>query len=117
MKRRIALAATAHLDKEEFNNAIADVSKAIEINPNEADHYRLRAWVYLKAGNAAAGLPDADRSLELRPNHAFTLYTRGRIFEALGKREEAIIDYYSALANDANFELSKRALKRLGVAR
>lgn len=36
---RIALAAgRAYLDKEGFNDAIADVGRAIEINPGDADH-------------------------------------------------------------------------------
>ena len=59
-----------------------------------------RALAYLKAGKAAQALPDAERSLQLRPNHADTLDTRGHIFEALGRREEAIADFRRALSMD-----------------
>ncbi|NJS37425.1 MAG: tetratricopeptide repeat protein [Brachymonas sp.] len=57
----------------------------------------------------------AERSLELRPNDANALNTRGHIFEALGKREEAIVDFRRALAKDANHKSSTEALRRLGA--
>ena len=69
-----------------------------------------------RAGKAAQGLPDAERSLELRPNDARTLDTRGNIFEALGRRDEAIADFRRALANDPLQQESENALKRLGAS-
>ena len=45
--------------------------------------YSNRAWSYFKTGKAAPGLPDAERSLQLRPDDAATLGTRSLIYEAL----------------------------------
>jgi len=56
------------------------------------------ASAYFKAGKAALGLPDAEKSLELSPNDPATLDTRGSIFEALGRREEAVADFRRALS-------------------
>jgi len=39
----------------------------------------------------------------------------GSIFEALGRREEAIADFRRALSKDPNMQGSKDGLKRLGV--
>jgi tetratricopeptide (TPR) repeat protein len=75
-----------------------------------------RAWAFFKSGKAAQGLPDAERSLQLRPNDAATLDTRGHIFEALGRRQEAIADFRRAQAIDPNHQSSREALKRLGGA-
>jgi lipoprotein NlpI len=49
-------------------------------------------------------------------NDADTRYTRGRIFEALGRREDAIADFRQSLAVNPNDPASRDALKRLGVA-
>jgi tetratricopeptide (TPR) repeat protein len=61
-------------------------------------------------------LPDAEKSLALRPNDAATLGIRGHIFEALGRREEAIADFRRALANNPDMQENKDALKRLGAS-
>jgi hypothetical protein len=41
---------------------------------------------------------------------------RGHIFEALGRREEAIADFRRALAKAPDLQGSKDALKRLGAS-
>ena len=101
--------------KKDYDRAIADYSEAIRINPSNAGAYNDRAWAYFKAGKAAQGLPDAERSLQLRPIDANALDTRGHIFEALGRREEAIADFRRAQAADPHHQSSREALKRLGV--
>jgi tetratricopeptide (TPR) repeat protein len=125
--------AVAYISKMEYDRAVADLSKAIEISPKRAviyyqragvlstkgDPYHERAWACFKAGKAAQGLADVQKSLALRPKDARTLDTRGLILEALGKREEAIADFRHAIAlapNDAEVQASgKQALRRLGV--
>ena len=52
----------------------------------------------------------------MEPNDSSALDTRGHIFEALGRREEAIADFRRALAIDPGMQESKDALKRLGAA-
>ena len=92
--------------KRAYDQAIADHSKAIEINPKLARAYNARAWTYFKAGKAALGLPDAQKALELRPDDPALLDTRGHILEALGKRKEAIADFRQALAKDPSLKES-----------
>jgi regulator of sirC expression with transglutaminase-like and TPR domain len=71
---------------------------------------------YFKAAKAAQGLPDAKKSLSLRPDEPEALDTRGHIFEALGRRQEAIADFRRALAKMPDLQESKDALKRLGAS-
>jgi tetratricopeptide (TPR) repeat protein len=109
----------------QFDRAIADYSKAIKKVPHaiaphlRAEYYNSRAWAYFKAGKPAQGLPDVRKALELQPNYARALDTRGSIFEALGRREQAIADFRRALslgANDPEVQASGTdALKRLGA--
>jgi len=84
--------------------------------PAHPSAYSNRAWSYFKTGKAAQGLPDAERSLQLRPDDAATLGTRGLIYEALGRLEEAIADFRRALTLDPNMRESSDALKRLGAS-
>jgi tetratricopeptide (TPR) repeat protein len=106
----------AYYSKGEYGLAIADYTKVIEIEPEYTYAYNGRARSCLKVGKAAQGLPDAERSLELKPNDPDLLDTRGQIFEALGRREEAIADYRRALSKDADSQESKDGLKRLGAS-
>jgi tetratricopeptide (TPR) repeat protein len=90
-------------------------TSALEISPQYAAAYNSRAWTYLKAGKPAKGLPDAERALQLRPDHAGSLDTRGHIFEALGRREEARANDRQA-EPPARFELSSTSFTATGMA-
>jgi Tfp pilus assembly protein PilF len=65
-------------------------------------------------------LADVEKSLELDPNNVYALDTRGNIYEALGRRDEAIADFRRALSVGADNPdvqtRGKEALKRLGVS-
>jgi tetratricopeptide (TPR) repeat protein len=85
------------------------------LDPKSATAYNDRAWYYFKAGKAAQGLPDAEKALTLALGYVDALDTRGHIFEALGRREEAITDLRRALAKGPNHQSTKAALQRLGA--
>jgi subtilisin family serine protease len=99
--------------KGEYERAIVSYGKAIRVAPDYANAYNGRAWAYYKSGEAARGLPDAERALELRPNDPHLLDTRGHILEQLGRREEAIADYRRALSHDSGMQAPRAALRRL----
>jgi tetratricopeptide (TPR) repeat protein len=101
--------------KGEYDRAIADFDKAIELDPKYAGAYNSRAMVFFTDGKPAQGLPDVEKSLELHPDDPNALDTRGLIFEALGRKQEAIADFRRALAMAPNLQSSKDALKRLGA--
>jgi len=103
--------------KGDLTAALADRMKVTtpQFQPKTAEDYNSRAWAFFKTGRAAEGLLDAMRSLELQPNYPHALDTRGHIFEALGRREEAISDFRLALSRNAGLQSSKDALLRLGA--
>lgn len=73
-----------------------------------------RAWAYVKVGRTSNALADVELALEVQPNVATVLNIRGHVFEALGKREEAIADV--RLSINPNLKSSKDALTRLGTS-
>jgi TonB family protein len=104
---------------EDPEERLKSCARVIRGDPRAAWAYNERAWAYFKMGNAAQGLPDVEKSLELDPNLARALDTRAHIFEALGRREEAVADFRRALSvaeADTALKISSRAgLKRLGI--
>ncbi len=112
-----------YIAKSEYEHAIRDLTIAIDLSAPSAGAvmsgpYNNRAWAYFKSGKAAQGLPDVERSLQLRPDNTHALDTRGHIFEALGRRKEAIADFRKVLAldpNDPNAPEARKALERLGA--
>jgi tetratricopeptide (TPR) repeat protein len=106
------------MKKGDYDRAIAEQTKALEINsttPEAYSYYFNRASAYLKAGKATQGLSDTERALQLSPNSAFALNARGQILGALGRRQDAIADFRKALAIDPNIEDSRDGLRRLGA--
>ena len=102
-------------DTGQWDLAIADETKAIDFNPQDAAAYNIRAWAFLKLGNVKQALVDANQALAINPRFTDALHTRGETYEAMGMTKEATDDYHKALAIDPAHEDSKEALDRLGV--
>ena len=81
-------------DRGSCDAAIADFSRAIELNPRYAEAYNSRAYTYMIKKQYALALPDLDRAIELRPNYVNALMNRGDIYNYY-----YAIDYNRALAD------------------
>lgn len=95
--------------------ALDDISKVISFRPDSprvADSYAIRAMLHHRMGDPAKGLPDADRAVGLDPRSAMALYIRARIFEALGRSEEAAAGVSAALAIDPGIEERMERMQR-----
>ena len=77
-----------------------------------ADSYAIRAMLLNRMGEAAKGLPDADRAIEFNPRSAMALYVRARIYEALGRSDEAAAGTRAALAIDPRIKERMDAMAR-----
>ena len=106
-----------YFQKGDFARALDDISKVISFRPNDprvADSYAIRAMLLRRMGEPAKGLSDADRAIELAPRSALALYIRARIYEALGRNEEAAAGTRAALAIDPNVGEEMEAMERIG---
>jgi tetratricopeptide (TPR) repeat protein len=95
---------------------MTDFNQAIALSPNYATAYRGRAQAGLAKHDLDPALADVEKSLQLRASDAANLATRGRILEALGRKDAAITDFRSALAIDKGNIDAKDGLKRLSEA-
>lgn len=102
--------ADAYFDRGEFYsykkdqrpNAIADFTKAIELNPTYAEAYRERAGNLLMLNEFDKALKDSYRSIELDPNYSTNYYTLARIHNALGNYKAAAMDAKKGLSINPN---------------
>ena len=103
------------------SEALADYTRAIEIDPNTVHAYEAyfsRAAIFYRNFEFAKALTDMEKVFELNPNpgQALIFSIRGGIYERLGKKDEAIADYRRALALDPKDQGSINGLSRLEAA-
>jgi tetratricopeptide (TPR) repeat protein len=80
-----------------FAEALSDVNKALEINPNSAVALNGRAWTLFRWKNTDEGMADVERSLKLNGTLAPAWDTRAHLFQLQGQFDKAFKDYESAI--------------------
>ena len=65
---------------QNYRGAIADFSRAILLNPNEADFYYQRGLVLRELSDLEAAIQDFDDAILRNPNHAWAYLQRAGIF-------------------------------------
>ena len=78
-----------------------------------AAYHTNRGGALLTRGDYDLALKDLNEALRLNPNLAVALTTRGKILEALDRKEEAVTDFNRALAIDGSIEDAQKGLGRL----
>lgn len=97
----------AEFAQKQYDEAIADYSAAIEIEPRMGLAYNNRALSRAIAGSdLVAALADSDQALKLLPLNLEVRDTRGFIFLKLGDPALALNEYNAALTIDPNRALS-----------
>ena len=97
----------------EFDAAIGDYSKAIELNAKEPTVYFSRALAYYNLKNFNLAIADYDKAIELDPQESTAYFNRGNALEKVGNFEKALTDYQKAVELDATNEPAKNSLQRL----
>lgn len=94
---------TLHAETLNYDQAIADFTRAIKIDHHASDAYADRARVLLLAGRPEKALTDLSRAIEIEPNSALAHFNRGIALEKLGEKEKAYDAYSQALKNAPGF--------------
>lgn len=105
--------ADAHLVKGEYDLAVADYSKVIELNPKNAGTYLSRGLSYSYKKSYDQAISDYNRGIELAPNESSAYFNRGESYEKLGETAKALADYQKAVEINPKNESAKASLKRL----
>jgi tetratricopeptide (TPR) repeat protein len=77
--------------------AIADINKAIKINPEYAIAYRNRGFAYYNKGLYDQAIADYSKAIEIDPEYADAYINRGYTYFEKGFYDKAIDDYNKTL--------------------
>jgi predicted aspartyl protease/regulator of sirC expression with transglutaminase-like and TPR domain len=86
----------ASASRHEFERALADLSKAIELDSNDSDYFYGRAKVYMQTGQAPLALNDLDRVVALKPAFIEAYIARAEIHQRQNKTAETVADLDAA---------------------
>jgi len=94
---------TALAKRGDYQQAIGDYDKVIEINPTYKEAYNNRGNAYASLGNYRQAIENYDKALEINPKHITAYNNRGNAYLLLGNNRQAIGNYDKALKIDPNY--------------
>jgi tetratricopeptide (TPR) repeat protein len=83
--------------KGEYDHAIDDYTKALDIEPRYLKAYLYRGIAHEKKGNTEEALEDLSTSIEIYPQNAEAYLERGLAFEKASNYDRAISDFTSVI--------------------
>jgi tetratricopeptide (TPR) repeat protein/predicted aspartyl protease len=102
---------TASAGRRDFDHALADLTRASELEPNNAEYLYLRGEVYVQKGDAEKALTDFNRVLDLTPDHVPALMRRAELRIRARNLVDAradldAVDRFAAKQADIRYELA-----------
>ena len=94
--------------------ALADVNKAISLNPKDADYFRERSSMYVKGKDYPRAIADLTTAIRLAKNPKTEYFLRGVAHEDSGQMDKAIADFQASLLLDPDNEVIRRHILSLG---
>jgi tetratricopeptide (TPR) repeat protein len=89
-----------YLERKEYDLAISEFNKALEIDPVSAETYNSRGITYAKKGQYDLAISDFTRALNIEPNGAQPYYNRGITYAIKGQFDIALMDLNKCLNLD-----------------
>jgi len=86
----------AYAKLNQYEQAIKDYDKAIELNPNYAEAYNNRGNAYAKLNEHERAIEDFNKAVELNPNLAEAYGNRGIVYSEIQRYEESARDLKKA---------------------
>jgi tetratricopeptide (TPR) repeat protein len=87
----------AWMYKADYPKALADLDRALVVEPNNIEAYVNRARVHASRNDFATALKDADRGIELNPKSFPVYFYRGLIYKQTRQWDKAIADFEKVL--------------------
>ena len=81
----------------EFDLAIADFTKAIELQPDNEDFHNARRYAYFESGQLDRTIADYTAAIEADPDNAWLYRDRAATHERMGNNDLAIADFTKSI--------------------
>lgn len=91
-----------YFEQDDLEQAIAEYTQAIELDPNYALAYYNLGVAHNDLGELEEAIADYSQVIEIDPTYAEAYNNRGHVYYQLGDYETAITDYNQALKLDPN---------------
>jgi tetratricopeptide (TPR) repeat protein len=105
--------ANAHFVKGEFDLAVINYNKVIELNPKEISSYMSRGLAYYNKEYFDKAIADYGKVIELNPEEVAAYFKRGETYEKMGDINKAATDYQKVVELDPTNLTAKSSLQRL----
>jgi len=97
----------------EYDLAISDYTKAIEMNGNDYTTFLNRGMAYYNKKSYDQALIDFDVAATMSPKESPVFFARANLYDKVGNAEKALADFQKVIDLDPANELAKSNLKRL----
>ena len=104
----------AKFQLKDYQSAIEDYTKAIEVEPSYGEAYYKRGFVMHSLQHFLEAITDYSKAIEIYPNYASAYYCRGNVKSTLQDYKGAIVDYTKVIELDKHWE---SAYKNRGIAK
>jgi len=101
------------LGKEEVDHAIADLTEAIRLNPNDVKAYRYRSEAHSRKNEFDHVIADLTVVIQLTPGDAIAYYNRGSAYFEKNDFEHAIADLETVVKLEPNNAQMHEALNKI----
>ena len=101
-----------YMKSKEYDEAIEQYTRSIDLNPGEPATYCNRAMAYLRAKKYARCIEDADKTIELEPDYVKAYHRRGKAYLATNKFSHAIKDFQYILEKNPEDEDINASLRQ-----
>ncbi|GHV79053.1 hypothetical protein AGMMS49944_08440 [Spirochaetia bacterium] len=105
-----------YYNRGEYEKAIEDYTRAINIDPNLAYAYCNRGNAYGENGDYEKAIADYTRAINIDPEYTLAYINRGEVYTHQGEYDSAIDDYIQALRLDPNDANAKQGLDHVEQA-
>ncbi len=105
LAERYMARALSSADRGNFEEALDDFTRAIDLNPTSAQGYYNRGITYINLGAYQKAVDDFTEAVELRPEHTDAYTNRALSYALLGLESEAGADLERAVELGADREL------------
>lgn len=85
-----------YINKGMYDQAIVELTKAVQINPNFAEAYCLRGELYRNKSDLGRAIPDYSKAIQINPNYAEVYYYRAVSYYFTQEYDKAWQDVHKA---------------------
>lgn len=99
--------------REQFNKAVEQFKKVIEVNYKNTEAYMGAAFCYYQMDSLQEAYKYYELATKIEPTYAGAYFSKGLCAEELGRKKEAMALYQNCLNIDPTFKRAEEHLKKL----